>query len=237
MRFLSLMFSLGLVSTAVLSFPLVSSVRAKTSAQTPAQASGAGGTIQFEDIAAKAGLNFITQNSPTANKNQVETMVAGVALLDYDGDGWLDIYLVNGAAIPSLQKESPAYWNRLYRNNHDGTFTDVTERAGVAGAGYGMGVAVGDYDNDGRPDLFLANVTGNQLFHNNGDGTFTDVTAKAGLGGAEMKGKKMWSVGAGWFDYNNDGLLDLFVVNYCVWEVNKDPVLPAEGWSAGILPS
>jgi enediyne biosynthesis protein E4 len=179
--------------------------------------------IRFEDIAGKAGLRFTTQNSPTPNKNQVETMVAGVALLDYDGDGYLDIYLVNGAAIPSLQKESHAYWNRLFRNNHDGTFTDVTERAGVAGAGYGMGVAVGDYDNDGRPDLFLANVTGNQLFHNNGDGTFTDVTAKAGLAGGQMNGKKMWSVGAGWFDYNNDGLLDLFVVNYCVWEVNKDP--------------
>lgn len=179
--------------------------------------------IRFENVAAKAGVNFVTRNSPTPNKNQIETMVAGVALLDYDGDGWLDIYLVNGAAIPSLQKESPAYWNRLYRNNHDGTFTDVTERAGLAGAGYGMGVAVGDYDNDGRPDIFLANVTGNQLFHNNGDGTFTDVTARAGLAGAEMNGKKMWSVGAGWFDYNNDGNLDLFVVNYCVWEVNKDP--------------
>jgi len=180
-------------------------------------------TIRFENIAAKAGVNFLTRNSPTPNKNQPETMVAGVALLDYDGDGWLDIYLVNGAAIPSLQKESPAYWNRLYHNNHDGTFTDVTERAGVAGAGYGMGVAVGDYDNDGRPDIFLANVTGNQLFHNNGDGTFSDVTARTGLAGAEMNGKKMWSVGGGWFDYNNDGKLDLFVVNYCVWEVNKDP--------------
>jgi hypothetical protein len=179
--------------------------------------------IHFEEVAAKSGLHFVTQNSPTPNKNQIETMVAGVGLLDYDGDGFLDIYLVNGAAIPSLQKESPTYWNRLYRNNHDGTFTDVTERAGVAGAGYGMGVAIGDYDNDGRPDIFLANVTGNQLFHNNGDGTFTDVTAKAGLEGARFNGKKMWSVGAGWFDYNNDGLLDLFVVNYCVWEVNKDP--------------
>lgn len=179
--------------------------------------------IRFENIAAKANVNFITRNSPTPSKNQIETMVAGVALLDYDGDGWLDIYLVNGAAIPSLQKESPAYWNRLYHNNHDGTFSDVTERAGVAGAGYGMGVAIGDYDNDGRPDIFLANVTGNQLFHNNGDGTFTEVTAKAGLTGAELNGKKMWSVGAGWFDYNNDGKLDLFVVNYCVWEVNKDP--------------
>ena len=179
--------------------------------------------IRFEEIAEKSGLHFTTANSPTPNKNQIETMVAGVALFDYDGDGYLDIYLVNGAAIPSLRKESPAYWNRLFHNNHDGTFTDVTEKAGVAGAGYGMGVAVGDYDNDGRPDLFLANVTGNQLFHNNGDGTFTDVTAKAGLAGALLDGKKMWSAGAGWFDYNNDGNLDLFVVNYCKWEVNKDP--------------
>ena len=189
--------------------------------------------IRFENITAKAGVNFITRNSPTPNKNQIETMVAGVALLDYDGDGWLDIYLVNGAAIPSLQKESPAYWNRLYHNNHDGTFTDVTERAGLAGAGYGMGVAVGDYDNDGRPDIFLADVTGNQLFHNNGDGTFSDVTAKAGLAGAEMNGKKMWSVGAGWFDYNNDGKLDLFVVNYCVWEVSKDPYCHVKGGVRG----
>jgi hypothetical protein len=180
-------------------------------------------SIRFEDVASKAGVHFVTQNSPTANKNQVETMVAGVALLDYDGDGYLDIYLSNGAAIPSLEKDSPKYWNRLFHNNRDGTFTDVTERAGLAGAGYGMGVAVGDYDNDGRPDIFLANVTANQLFHNNGDGTFTDVTAKAGLTGAKNNGKKMWSVSAGWFDYNNDGRLDLFVVNYCVWEVNKDP--------------
>jgi len=188
-----------------------------------APAAPAEGPIRFEEIAQKAGLRFVTHNFPTPNKNQPETMVAGVALFDYDGDGYLDIYLVNGAEIPSLQKTSPEYWNRLYHNNHDGTFTDVTEKAGVAGAGYGMGVAVGDYDNDGWPDLFVANVNGNQLFHNNGDGTFTEVTAKAGVGGADFNGKKMWSVAAGWFDYNNDGLLDLFVVNYCQWEPNKDP--------------
>jgi enediyne biosynthesis protein E4 len=187
------------------------------------------GGIQFENIAAKSGLHYVTANCPTPNKNQPETLVAGVGLFDYDRDGYLDVYLVSGAAIPSLQKESPAYWNRLFHNNHDGTFTDVTEKAGVAGTGYGMGVAVGDYDNDGWPDLFVANVTGNQLFHNNGDGTFTDVTAKAGVGGALLDGKKMWSVGAGWFDYNNDGLLDLFVVNYCKWEVNKDPICALNG--------
>jgi enediyne biosynthesis protein E4 len=179
--------------------------------------------IRFEEIAQRAGLHFVTRNCPTPNKNQPETMVAGIALFDYDNDGFLDIYCVSGAEIPSLVKTSPTYWNRLFRNNHDGTFTDVTERAGVAGAGYGMGVAAGDYDNDGNADIFLANVTGNQLLHNNGDGTFTDVTAKAGVAGEHAHGRKMWSVGAGWFDYNNDGLLDLFVVNYCHWEVNKDP--------------
>ena len=164
------------------------------------------------------------ENCPTPEKHQPETMPAGVALFDYDGDGLLDIYLVNGAEMPSLVKTGPKYYNRLFHNNGDGTFTDVTERAGVAGAGYGMGVAVGDYDNDGWPDLFLANVNGNQLFHNNGDGTFTDVTAKAGLSGALHKGRKMWSIAAGWFDYNNDGLLDLFVVNYCQWDPRYEPV-------------
>lgn len=197
-------------------------------AQTPPprgpQSAADSAPIRFEEIAAKSGLHYVTATDNTKNKNQPQTMVAGVALFDYDGDGYLDVYLVGGASIPSLIKVSPVYWNRLFHNNHDGTFTDVTAKAGLAGAGYGSGVAVGDYDNDGRPDLFLANVTGNQLFHNNGDGTFTDVTAKAGLAGARLNGKKMWSVGAGWFDYNNDGYLDLFVVNYCDWEPNKDPV-------------
>ncbi|MCI0622467.1 MAG: CRTAC1 family protein [Acidobacteria bacterium] len=186
------------------------------------------GAIRFEETAARSGLRFVTANSPTPSKNQIETMLAGVALFDYDGDGHLDVYLVNGAAIPSLKKESPSYWNRLFHNNHDGTFTDVTEKAGLAGAGYGMGVAVGDYDNDGRPDLFVANVTANQLFRNNGDGTFADVARRVRLEGAQMDRMKMWSVGAGWFDYNNDGLLDLFVVNYCKWKVNEDPYCSAK---------
>jgi hypothetical protein len=124
-------------------------------------------------------------------------MVAGVGLLDYDGDGYLDVYVVNGAAIPSLKKETPAFWNRLYHNNHDGTFTDVTDRAGVAGAGYGQGVAIGDYDNDGRPDIFVANVTANQLFHNNGDGTFTKSPGGQGLKVRCSTGKKCgrWAAG------------------------------------------
>src|ERR1039457_2398889 len=179
--------------------------------------------IRFEDIASKAGVRFVADNSATANKNQIETMLAGVAVLDYDGDGLLDIYFVTGASIPSLRKDSEKYYNRLFHNNRDGTFTDVTAKAGVAGAGYGIGVAVGDYDNDGWPDLYVVNVTKNQLFRNNHDGTFTDVTDQAGVGGGMLDGKKMWSVSALWLDYNNDGLPDLFVSNYCKWEVNKDP--------------
>jgi hypothetical protein len=182
------------------------------------------GPIQFEEIAGKSGLSFLSNSSPTPNKNQPETMLAGVALLDYDNDGYLDVYVVNGAAIPSLQKEGPAWWNRLYHNNRDGTFTDVTAKAGVAGSGYGMGVAVGDFDNDGWPDLYVVNVTANQLFRNRRDGSFADVTDAAHVAGGNFGGHKMWSVSAVWVDYNNDGLLDLFVVNYCKWEVNRDPV-------------
>src|ERR1039457_6824058 len=152
------------------------------------------GPIAFEVNADRAGLRFVGDSCPTPNKNLPETMLAGVALFDYDNDGYLDVYFVNGAAIPSLKKESPKHWNRLFHNNHDGTFTDVTEKAGVKGEGYGIGVAIGDYDNDGWPDIFLANVTRNQLFHNNHDGTFTDVTDKAGVGGAMLDGKKMWAV-------------------------------------------
>jgi enediyne biosynthesis protein E4 len=179
--------------------------------------------IEFQDIASRAGVHFATENSPTPQKHQPETMPAGVALFDYDGDGLLDIYLVNGAEMPSLMKTGPKYYNRLFHNNGDGTFSDVTEHAGIAGAGYGMGVAGGDYDNDGRPDLFIANVNGNQLFHNNGNGTFSDVTAKAGVSGALHNGRKMWSISAGWFDYNNDGLLDLYVSNYCDWNPQHEP--------------
>src|SRR5580698_7740922 len=146
-------------------------------------AAPAAGVIAFEEIAQRSGLMFTADSCPTPNKNQPETMVAGVALLDYDNDGYLDVYLVNGAAIPSLKKESPKYWNRLFHNNHDGTFTDVTEKAGVAGEGYGMGVAVGDYDNDGWPDIYVVNVGKNQLLHNNRKGTFTDVTDNTGVGG------------------------------------------------------
>jgi hypothetical protein len=151
----------------------------------------AAGPIVFEEIAAQAGLRFLSDSCPTPNKNQPDTMLAGVALLDYDRDGWLDIYLVNGAAIPSLEKESPRYFNRLFHNEGGRRFTDVTEKAGLAGSGYGMGAAVGDFDNDGWPDLYLSNVNGNQLFRNQRDGTFADVTAKAGVAGGVRNGRKM----------------------------------------------
>jgi len=181
------------------------------------------GPITFEEIAARAGVSFTSDSSPTAAKHQPEPMVGGVAIFDYDGDGYPDLYFINGADMPTLKKTGPKFYNRLFRNNHDLTFTDVTEKAGVAGSGYGMGVAVGDFNNDGKPDLFVTNVNENQLFRNNGDGTFTDVTAKAGLSGGIYAGKKMWSVGAAWIDYNNDGLLDLFVANYCQWDPNNEP--------------
>jgi hypothetical protein len=186
-------------------------------------------TIRFEDITARSGLDFITDASPTPNKNQPETMISGIGLIDYDNDGYLDIFFINGAALPSLKKESPKYYNRLFHNNHDGTFTDVTEKAGLAGDGYDMGVAIGDFDNDGWQDIYVASVTKNHLYRNNGDGTFTDVTDKAGVGVPSYKGAKMWSTAAGWLDYNNDGKLDLFVSNYCRWEVNKDPVCLSGG--------
>ena len=185
--------------------------------------------ITFEEIADRAGVHFITDNDATPLKHQPEPMVAGVAIFDYDGDGYPDLYFVNGAEMPSLLKTGPQYKNRLYRNNHNLTFTDVTDRAGVGGEGYGMGVAVGDYDNDGWPDLFVTNVNANQLFHNNHDGTFTDVTAKAGVAGGMFEGRKMWSTGAAWVDYNNDGRLDLFVANYCQWNPDHEPPCAING--------
>jgi hypothetical protein len=174
------------------------------------------------DATLPRGIDFILQNSPTPQKHLIETMPGGVALLDYNNDGLLDIFFVNGGRISSplpasddFDRHDPKYWNRLYRQNKDGTFTDVTEQAGLANAGdgnYGMGVAVGDYDNDGYPDLYVTSYGKNILYHNNGDGTFTDVTAKAGVAGGG------WSESAGFFDYDNDGKLDLFVTRYMEWD-------------------
>jgi hypothetical protein len=173
-----------------------------------------GGRIRFEDLVGKSGIEFRLMNSVSPQRYSIETMPGGVALFDYNNDGLLDIFLTNGAAIPSLEKSDPSYWNRLYRNNGDGTFTDVTVQAGLQGAGYSMGVAAGDYDNDGFVDLYVVGVNRNQLLHNNGDGTFSNVTDKANVAGAVPGYGKPWAVAAGWFDYNNDGRLDLLVIDY-----------------------
>ncbi len=178
------------------------------------------------------GVDFVLRNSPTSRKYLIETMPGGVALLDYNNDGLLDIFLVNGGHVRDsmtlpirFDRHDPVYWNRLYRQNKDNSFTDVTEQAGLASAGdanYGMGVAVGDYDNDGYPDIYVTNFGKNILYHNNGDGTFTDVTAKAGVAAGG------WSTSAGFLDYDNDGKLDLFVTRYLDWSVEKSKTCGTE---------
>lgn len=173
--------------------------------------------FQFEDIAPRGGLNFVLHNGATGRFYQPEIMLGGVAAIDYNNDGCVDIFFTNGAELPSLRKTGPEFFNRLYRNNCDRTFTDVTEKAGLSGTGYNMGVAAADYDNDGFTDLFVTGIDGNYLYRNRGDGTFENVTEKAGL---TVRGR--WSVSAGWFDYDNDGRLDLFVTNYVDWTPDTD---------------
>jgi enediyne biosynthesis protein E4 len=187
--------------------------------------------IRFTDIAARAGVDHVVHNSETPNRYQIEPMIAGVALFDYDNDGRLDIYLCNGATIPGLEKSDKRFSNRLYRNRPGLAFEDVTDRAGVSGAGYSMGVAAGDYDRDGWTDLYVTGVNRNILYRNKGDGSFEDVTSAAGVEGKVAGRGKVWSVGAGFFDYDNDGDLDLLVVNYCVWSpaMEKRCGAPADG--------
>ena len=174
-------------------------------------------------------IPFALDSCETPQRHAPETMAGGVAVFDYDNDGNLDIFFTNGADISSLTKTSPKYWDRLFRNNGDGTFADVTEKAGLVGTGYDNGAAVGDYDNDGCEDLFVGGVYRDTLYHNNGDGTFTDVTEKAGLAHPHHEYGPLWSVGAAWLDVNNDGLLDLFVLNYLSWDGTKEPVCIFDG--------
>jgi hypothetical protein len=178
--------------------------------------------ILFEDLASEAGLEFVLEDGSGEAKYQIETMVGGVAVLDFNGDGLPDIYFANGAEHLTLEKTDPRYYNRLYRNDGDRKFTDVTGQAGVRGVGHSIGVAAGDFDNDGHPDIFVAGVNRNVLYRNGGDGVFQDVTASAKLDW-KGPGPKPWSVAGGWFDYDNDGLLDLFVVNYVSWSAQTDP--------------
>src|SRR5579863_9346799 len=187
-----------------------------------------GAPLVFADITHAAGLDKFHHKSGGIEKNTIlETPGSGVALLDYDNDGWLDIYLVNGSTFPALKGKEAAPRAMLFHNNHDGTFTDVTDKAGVANERWGFGAVVGDYDNDGWPDIYVSNFGKNRLYHNNHDGTFTDVAEKAGvaLGG--------WSTGATWGDYNRDGRLDLFVPGYVKFDVNHQPIAGTNGVPSG----
>lgn len=184
-----------------------------------------GAALAILEIFRPAGIDFIHRNSPTRQKYLIETMGGGIALLDFNNDGRLDIFLVNSGKLDdpvkppaNFARRDPAFWNRLYRQNADGSFTDVTAAAGLSNAGnnYGMGVAAGDYNGDGFPDLYVTNYGRNELYRNNGNGAFTDVTGEAGVAAGG------WSASAGFFDYDNDGRLDLFVTRYLDWDISRN---------------
>jgi hypothetical protein len=188
-----------------------------------------GAPVVFIDATHQAGLDKFHHRMGTPKKTTIlETNGSGVAFLDYDNDGWMDIFLLNGSTFEALKGKEPAPRAMLFHNNHDGTFTDVTEKAGVANERWGFGVAVGDYDNDGWPDIYIANYGKNRLYHNNHDGTFTDVAEKAGvtLGG--------WSSGPTWGDYDHDGLLDLFVPRYVEFDADNPPGPGKHGFPASL---
>jgi len=221
LSFQGLLFFVLLISPSTFALQIAPAAAGTTSktAQNAKPAATPESRITFEDLIEHSGIRFELKNSVSPQRYSIETMLGGVAVFDYNNDGLLDIFFTNGAAIPSLEKTDPSYWNRLYRNNGDGTFTDVTEKAGVKGVGYSMGVAAGDYDNDGFVDLYIAGVNRNQLLHNNGDGTFTDVTDKAGVGGTITGYGKAWAVAAGWFDSSNSGRLDLIIIDYLDYDI------------------
>lgn len=187
-----------------------------------ASASSKGLAFRLTDVTASAGIQFQHNSGAFGAKYLPETLGPGCAFFDYDGDGWLDILLVNGTSWPDHRKERTTL--RLYRNNRNGTFTDVTERAGLAVEMYGMGVAIGDYNNDGFPDILITAVGQNRLFQNNGRGHFLDVTERAGLGG-----RQAFSTSAMWFDFDRDGLLDLLVCNYVKWSPAHDVFCSVDG--------
>lgn len=176
---------------------------------------------RFTDIAPRSQFSYISNNDFTGRKYFPQPMCGGVAVFDFDNDGRMDIFFTNGAKLPELKRTGPSFYNCLLRNKGDGTFEDVTRKAGVLGENldFGYGVAAGDYDNDGFTDLFIANTGKNTLYRNNGDGTFTDVIDQSGLA---SKPPETLSVQAAWFDYDNDGQLDLVLSNYTLWTPEKD---------------
>ena len=173
-------------------------------------------TVQFIDVTAEAGIAFKHINGASDRKFYLETMGSGAVFFDYDNDGDLDLYIVNGALLPGFETPSPPT-NILYQNNGDGTFTDVTATAGVGDTGYGMGCVAADYDNDGDSDLYVTNFGENLLYRNEADGTFTDATTHAGVGNGQK-----WSSSCAFVDYDHDGNLDLYVVNYLNYDIAKD---------------
>ncbi len=220
------------------SFPLLSIAQAKSAsghaghsstspvvtpslAATPAGGHRPTGPVRFTDVTQAAGIHFLHNSGAFGKKYLPETMGSGVCVIDLDGKGWQDILFVNGTDWPEHKIKSTTA--ALYRNNHDGTFTDVTEHSGLAISMYGLGCAVGDFDNDGRDDIYITGVNGNHLFHNLGGGRFADVTAKAGVRNAGF------ATGAVWFDYDNDGKLDLFVSHYVDWTVATDQTCSLDG--------
>src|SRR6267142_1335819 len=184
--------------------------------------------VVFEDVTDKTAMANFKHRSGSPQKNYIfETTSGGVAIFDYDGDGLPDVYLVNGSTVAALEGKEKAPRAALYRNLGNWKFEDVTDKAGVGNDRWGMGVAIGDYDNDGHPDIFVGNFGVSRLYHNNGNGTFTDVAEKLGVA------RKGWSTGASWGDYDGDGRLDLFVPGYAEIDLNNLPPSPSEAGRSG----
>src|SRR3954447_14743124 len=214
-----------LVTRVALAAVAIATLTAARTGQTQRGTSG----VRFRNVATTAGLRFTHSDAPTGSKYFVDSAPGGLAVFDYNGDGRPDIFFTNGAATPSLEKTSDRYANRLYRNDGNMRFTDVTDAAGVQGDGYAMGAAAADFDNDGDVDLFVAGVRRNQLLRNRGDGRFEDVIGQSGIASGE------WAVAGGWFDYDNDGRLDLLVVNYVEWSVQANRSCGDEGRAVQIF--
>jgi len=200
-----------------LAFPQRASSNKRPSVETSSQKKSPASGISFADLTRAAGIDFHLVCGGPEKRYIIESMCGGIAVFDYDNDGWMDIFLVNGSTLEDM-KAGKCHPSKLFRNNHDGTFTDVTAKTGINHCGWGFGVAVGDYDNDGNEDLYITYLEGSVLYRNNGDGTFSDVTAKAGVANLGR-----WGTSAAFGDYDNDGYLDLYVANYVDLDLDHLP--------------